>query len=319
MTNPTAITVALPTFNGSRHIRAALAGILTQSDAAFDLVVSDDRSDDDTLAIVREMAGDRARISINPERLGLAGNWDRCVALSQTPLVAIFHQDDLMRPGHLAAHLRSFAADPTVGLIASAADVIDPDGQDIPASIVGRGGCGPVDRFYTPGTFLAELAVANSLRCSGVTIARDAHAAVSGFDPSYRYVVDWDFWIRVARLRPVAWLATPTVAIRWHPASETHRFATGTADLDETTRLLDALRANDVPSLPDAHRLRRRADRRLARAFLHRAYVASKAGNPALSRLCLSRSIRLDPTLLATIAADPRLAVRLTATWFRRG
>ncbi|WP_435018939.1 glycosyltransferase family 2 protein [Tundrisphaera sp. TA3] len=309
------ITVALPTFNGSRHLREALSGILGQDRVDFELIVADDRSEDDTLSIVREMAGDRARISVNSERLGLAGNWNRCVSLSQTPLVAIFHQDDVMRSGHVAAHLGAFADDPTVGLIASAADVIDEAGRDVPATVVGRGGCGPADRRFGPGAFLAELAAENPLRCSGVTVARAVHEAVGGFDPSYRYVVDWDFWIRVARTHPVTWLAAPTVAIRWHSASETHRFRGGTADLDETVRLLDAFAA-DFAHFPEA---RGRADRRLARAFLNRAYTASKAGDHGLARRCLSRSIRLDPRTLGVIASDPKLAARLVGSLIRHG
>src|SRR3954471_3856314 len=93
---PPALTVAVPTYNGARHLGDALRGILAQEGVAFDLLVCDDRSDDETLEVVRSVAGDRARVSVSSERLGLAGNWNRCVALSRTPLVAVFHQDDLM-------------------------------------------------------------------------------------------------------------------------------------------------------------------------------------------------------------------------------
>ena len=305
------ITVALPTCNGARHLREALAGVRDQAGVAFDWIVSDDRSDDETLAIIAEQLGDRARVSVNSERLGLAGNWNRCVELSRTEWVAIFHQDDVIRPGHLAAHVATFEADPTTGLVASAADVVDAEGREVPDSVVGRGGCGGKDRVYRPGEFVAELAVENPLRCSGVTINAGAHDEVGGFDPSYRYVVDWEFWLRVARRRPVAWLARPTVAIRWHPASETHRFQTGITDLDETARLLDALHHADGPRLPDARRLRLKADRRLSRAFLNRAHVALKAGHSELARDCLARSIGLSRDVLWTIALDPRLAVQM--------
>jgi len=313
------ITVALPTCNGARHLREALAGLRDQAGVDFDLIVSDDRSDDDTPALARELLGDRVRVAINPERLGLAGNWNRCVALSRTPLVAVFHQDDVMRPGHLAAHLAAFNADPDLGLIASAADVIDAEGREVPATVVGRGGCGPLDRRFAAGAFAAALAVENPLRCSAVTIGATAHAEAGGFDPSYRYVVDWDFWLRVARRRPVAWLARPTVAVRWHPASETHRFQTGTTDLDETARLLDDLYRRDAASLNHPRGLRRRADQRLARAYLNRAYVASKGGAPALARRCLARSICLSPAILGTIVLDPRLVARLLASFVTPG
>ena len=177
------ITVALPTCNGARHLREALAGLRDQGDAAFDLIVSDDRSDDDTLAIVNEALGDRVRVSVNSERLGLAGNWNRCVELSRTPWVTIFHQDDVMRSGHLAAHLAAIEAYPELGLVASAAFVIDDEGREVPESVVGRGGCGDRDRSYAVGEFVEELTVENPIRCSGVSINAQAHAEVGGVRP----------------------------------------------------------------------------------------------------------------------------------------
>ena len=57
-TNPS-LTVAIPTCNGARHLAEALRSVLSQEGVAFELVVSDDRSDDDTLEVVRRAAGDR--------------------------------------------------------------------------------------------------------------------------------------------------------------------------------------------------------------------------------------------------------------------
>ncbi|MBX6314716.1 MAG: glycosyltransferase [Isosphaeraceae bacterium] len=313
------LTVAVPTYNGARHLAEALRSIMAQEGPPFDLLLCDDRSDDDTLAVARAEAGDRLRIEVNPERLGLAGNWNRCIELARTDWVAVFHQDDVMRPGHLAAQRAAIAAQDGLGLVCVAAEVIDAEGRPVPASVVARGDLGPGDRVFPPGAFVAELAVSNPVRCSAVVIRKAAWADVGSFDPSYRYVVDWDFWLRVARRWSVAWLARPTVAIRWHPASETHRFKTGTADLDEQARLLEGLYATDGPRLPEARRLRRAAERRLARAYLNRAYDAAKGGDSSLSRRCLRRALALGPGLLGMIARDPRLALRLAAVLLAPG
>jgi len=299
------LTVALPVYNGANSLRPAIQSILEQDLAPFDLIVCDDRSTDDSLLLIRDLAGDRVRIVENPERLGLAGNWNRCVQVARTPFVAIFHQDDVMRPGHLAAHARAFARDLDLGWVASASGVIDENGQPVPETVVGRGGLGPCDRIFDAGEALPEMAIENPLRCSAVTISTRAHADAGGFDPSFRYVVDWEFWIRVASRRCVGWLASPSVDVRWHLASETHRFATGTSDLEETSRLLD--------SLGIAQPLRQKADRRLARAYLNRAHVALKAGNSELGRRALQKSISLWPGIVGRIAIDPRLAVQMTA------
>ena len=280
------------------------------------------------LNLVRSVAGDRVRVAVNSERLGLAGNWNQCVALARTPLVAIFHQDDVMMPGHLSAHYATFAAYDLVGLVASASVVIDKSGQAVPETVVERGGLGPLDRVFEAGQLAAAMAGGNPLRCSATTVRVAAFADVGGFDPSYRYALDWDFWLRLSRHVRVAWLARPTVQVRWHLASETHRFKTGTADLDETMRLQQHLFAVDLKNLPDVDRLWRLANDRLGRAYLNRAHEALRAGRPDLARDALRQGLRLAPGLIKTIVADPRLAVqmaalaaapRLAARLFKRG
>ncbi|MCA1685386.1 MAG: glycosyltransferase, partial [Planctomycetia bacterium] len=49
MNDRPAITVAIPTMNGSRHLDETLRGVIGQDGPSFELVVSDDRSTDDTL------------------------------------------------------------------------------------------------------------------------------------------------------------------------------------------------------------------------------------------------------------------------------
>ncbi len=322
------LTVAVPTCNGAAHLAEALGSILGQEGVAYELIVSDDRSDDRTLEVVRAVAGDRARIEVNAERLGLAGNWNRCAAICRTPLIAIFHQDDVMEPGHLAAQAAALASEETIGLVAGAATVIDERGQPVPATVVDPGGLGPVDRVYEPGTLAEAMVAGNPLRCSAVMLRRAAFEAAGGFNPSYRYGVDWEFWLRLSRRWRVAWLARPSVRVRWHPASETHRFKAGTADLDETARLMEILFAVDLKDRPDVDRLRRTARARLARAFLNRAHEALRAGRTALARDALRRGVRLTPGLIATILSSPRLALamatlaaapRLAGRLFARG
>jgi GT2 family glycosyltransferase len=307
------LTVAVPTCNGARHLGEALRSILAQEGAAFDLVVSDDRSDDDTLEVVRATAGDRVRIEVNAERLGLAGNWNRCAALACTPLVSIFHQDDVMLPWHLRAHAAALASDESVGLAASASVVIDERSEPILSGAVSQGGLGPMDRMFAPAELSGQMASGNPLRCSAVTIRVAAHRDAGGFDPSFRYVVDWDFWLRVSRRWKVAWVAKPTVQIRWHASSETHRFASGVVDLDETSRLLEQLFEIDWKDRPDVAELRRLANAQLGRAFLNRAFDALHSGRPELARDALRRGLKRSPSVMAAILRDPRLCVQMGA------
>jgi glycosyltransferase involved in cell wall biosynthesis len=335
------LTVAIPTYNGTAHLAETLRSILGQECGPFDLLVCDDSSDDGTVELVRDLAGERARIVINEKRLGLAGNWNQCMALSQTPWVSIFHQDDVMLPGHLAwvlDRIESIEQEAClVGLIAGPVRVIDEDSQPVPELVVSPGGLGAgpsqpvVDHFCVPPLELVDrLCFDNPLRCSAVVTNRAAHAGAGGFDIRYRYVVDWDFWYRVLRTWAISWeLRDPTVLVRWHSASETHRFKTGADDLEEISRHLDQMLDQENHGSSLAARRRRLANRSLGRAFLNRSYEALRSGRTELARTCMARAWRLSPCrVITTLAADPRLLVQMAALtmaprwserWFTRG
>ncbi len=221
-----------------------------------------------------------------------------------------------MTTGHLSSHLKVLSSDESIGLAASASTVIDERGAPIPESVVGRGGLGPFDRSFDPGELADRMAAGNPLRCSAVTLRVAAHAGAGGFDPAYRYVVDWEFWLRISRSWKIAWLSRPTVAIRWHRASETHRFTEGTADLDETRLVLEELVAVDWKDRPDLASIRRTARKRLGRAYLARACSrcsCSCRARPELARQALRRGLSCSPGLIATVLADPRLGIKMAA------
>jgi hypothetical protein len=115
MTEPH-ISVAMATYNGGRYIRQQLDSIAAQTLPPVELVVSDDGSTDDTLAIVRAFAAEVAfpvRILDKPERLGFADNFLHAAAACAAPLVALSDQDDVWLPHKLAtghARLRDDAS-----------------------------------------------------------------------------------------------------------------------------------------------------------------------------------------------------------------
>jgi hypothetical protein len=247
-----------------------------------------------------------------------------------------------MLPGHLAwvlKRIEHIEREPEpVGLIAVPVDVIDEDSMPVPESVVQPGGMGAW--LFTPpchADFLnfspADMRVLgtwwhNRFRCSGVITNRAAHAEVGGFDASYHYVVDWDFWYRICRTWTVSWKRyDPSVLMRWHPASETQRFRTGTADLEEIARLLEKISLQEDPADRRQKKHRASAIRSLARAFLNRSQEALHNGQTELSRACLKRAWGLssrqviqtlgtDPRFLCqmgVLTASPRLAQRLFA------
>jgi hypothetical protein len=112
------VSVVIACYNGSAHLREQLRSVLDQTAPPSEVIISDDGSSDDTLAVahaVAATANTRVEIVQNVERLGYAENFLRAATRATGDLVAFADQDDVWLPGKLAAALTAFE-DPAMTL-----------------------------------------------------------------------------------------------------------------------------------------------------------------------------------------------------------
>jgi glycosyltransferase involved in cell wall biosynthesis len=127
------ISVALASHNGERHIGAQLDSLATQNCPPAELVVSDDCSEDRTVAIVENFARTApfpVRLCRNERRLGYRANFMHAAELCRHELVAFCDQDDRWYPDKLAS-CRARLEDPAIVLVYHNADVVTEDGADL--------------------------------------------------------------------------------------------------------------------------------------------------------------------------------------------
>lgn len=98
------LSVAMATFNGESFIAEQLASLAGQTRPPDELVVSDDGSTDETVAIVRSFSA-RAPFPVviadKKDRLGFSDNFLRAAECCQHELVAFCDQDDVWLPRKL--------------------------------------------------------------------------------------------------------------------------------------------------------------------------------------------------------------------------
>ena len=124
------VSVILPTYNRAAQVGQAIASVVAQSHRAWELIVVDDASTDDTCAVVRSFADPRiflVRLPFNcgspmrPRNVGLQ--------LARGDYVAYIDDDNTWRPQHLERLLAAVAAHPgAVGAYAGKAHHL-PDGS----------------------------------------------------------------------------------------------------------------------------------------------------------------------------------------------
>ena len=92
------VSIAMATFNGARYLGEQLTSLSSQTVKPLELVVCDDGSTDETVAILQSfsaLAPFTVRIFQNAERLGYQQNFMKAASLCKGSLIAFCDQDDI--------------------------------------------------------------------------------------------------------------------------------------------------------------------------------------------------------------------------------
>ena len=97
------ISIGMPVFNGEKYIAEAIESILAQTFADFELIISDNGSQDGTMALCRYYAArdTRIRLEQQPENRGAAWNYNRVFVLSRGDYFKWCAYDDAIAPPYL--------------------------------------------------------------------------------------------------------------------------------------------------------------------------------------------------------------------------
>jgi glycosyltransferase involved in cell wall biosynthesis len=127
----------MATFNGGPFLEAQLESLVAQTYAPAELVCCDDRSTDDTVAILERFARDApfpVRVERNAERLGAADNFVKAAGLCTAAHVAFCDQDDVWLPTKLERSTAALARDVVLAVHRCAVvdERLEPTGDVVP-------------------------------------------------------------------------------------------------------------------------------------------------------------------------------------------
>ena len=138
------ISVCLATFNGARFVERQVATILEQLEPGDELVVSDDGSSDDTVALVRAFGDPRVRILQGPTFRSPLRNFEHAVANAKGDTIVLADQDDVWLPNKLPLVRQLFAAETKRPyLVVLDARIVDEDERVVYPSVQAKLHAGP--------------------------------------------------------------------------------------------------------------------------------------------------------------------------------
>ncbi len=97
-------SVCIPNYNYAQYIGITVQSVLEQSWQHFEIIVADNNSRDNSVAVVEALADPRIRIIRNPVNLGFAPNLDRATESAVGDYMILLSSDDVMKPGALETY-----------------------------------------------------------------------------------------------------------------------------------------------------------------------------------------------------------------------
>ena len=228
------ISVVMAAYNGASLIGETLDSLWAQSFTDFEVVVVDDCSTDDTLAVLRACRDPRLRVIAAEANSGPVRTRNRAFAAARGCYIAGLDQDDICLPDRFARQVAYLDAHPYIALVAAAAAVLE-DGT-VTSSIKS-----PVT---TPRLVEWLLWIENPLVWSTVMLRRSAVPAGAEFTrPEILYAEDFDLYHRMARHGGIARIDDPLLLYRKHDGGASQRFA-DTMNASATRVLTETYAAN---------------------------------------------------------------------------
>lgn len=132
MSEPTRVTIGVPVYNGAAMLADMLKSLRRQTFNAFQVIICDNASTDDTAEIAQRFVATDRRFSYhrNETNIGAAPNYNRVFELAHnTPYYKWAPHDDLYAPTWLECCVAALDKDPDAVLAYTIVDVIDETGQ----------------------------------------------------------------------------------------------------------------------------------------------------------------------------------------------
>jgi glycosyltransferase involved in cell wall biosynthesis len=130
MTNPV-ITVAMPFYNSAATLELSIRSLLNQSYNDFELLLCDDGSDDQGLAIAHSFHDPRVICWSDGRRLRLAARLNECIDRARGSYLARMDADDIAYPDRFASQLAFLEARTEVDLCSAGAMVFGKYGRPL--------------------------------------------------------------------------------------------------------------------------------------------------------------------------------------------
>lgn len=180
------VSILMSVHNGLPYLEQAVDNILKQTFADFEFLIVDDASTDGTLAFLESLDDPRIRIIKHSTKQGLAKSLNEMAREASGRFIARMDADDISEPTRFEKQVAFLESHPGVGVLGTAAVMIDKNGKRLRDY--------PVLTGHLPIKWRALFA--NPMAHPSVMLHREILIA-NPYDESYPNSQDYELWSRL--------------------------------------------------------------------------------------------------------------------------
>ena len=208
------VSVIIASYNHEAYVRAAIESVLEQSFQDFEIVVTDDGSQDRTPDEVRAIRDPRISVDVFPRNLGACIAMNACIKRAKGDYIAVLNSDDLFLPGKLEKQVAYLDANKRVGAVFTYPAFVDGSGKPLTDK----------DTYYK-NTFYVEnrnreqwlrhlFFRGNAFCHPSVLIRKRCYDEIGLYNPALAQVPDMEMWVRLLQRFEIHLIQEPLVALR---------------------------------------------------------------------------------------------------------
>jgi glycosyltransferase involved in cell wall biosynthesis len=248
------VSICIPTYNGGKFIREALMSALEQTYKNIEIIISDDKSDDDTLDVIKTVLKDTSipYYIYNHEPEGIGENWNYCVRKSNGEYIKFLFQDDILAKDCIKKMLKLCLSHTNVGMVYCKREIIydirNPEhlywiqyNKTLHKSWFELN----IEEGILEGlTYLKNRNLMNGAlnkigEPTAVLLKKECFDKVGYFNTELKQALDFEYWYRLMKFYNIGFIDEELVFFRLHPDQAT--FVNRRSNLDEMEIVKESL------------------------------------------------------------------------------
>ena len=224
------VSLCIPVYNAANFIPTLLNSIRQINYPSLEIIISDDRSTDETLNLLQAEQLPNARI-FHHIRYGLVPNWNYCISQANGKYIKFLFQDDTLEPDCITKMVELAETDPEIGLVFSRRNLV----YETPVDLKFLQGMKDLHKHWCNlqpvQSGLSLLGDRNFFKPpynkigepTNVLIPRQIFEDIGLFDPDFKQLADLEMWLRIMTKYKVAFINEELASFQIHSQQATNQ------------------------------------------------------------------------------------------------